>query len=235
MPCRIDRIFATRSGDISLVMKRIALVGILWAIVLVAGCTENAADLDDQLIEATRHFNLRQVSKLLEKGADVDARNARGGTPLMHAAYHGNLELCRLLIEKGADLNAKASNGTTAIMLAALNGWPQVMELLVANEADVNAQKKDGTTALYFAAFRGRAAAAKILIKSGADVNAQRKDGLTPLIAAVIGGGHLDVVKALVAAGANANVVVKGVTALDLAKANGHSKVAKYLETREAD
>ena len=39
---------------------------------------------------------------LLDKGADVNAQDEKGNTPLMAAAAINNAELCRLLLDKGA-------------------------------------------------------------------------------------------------------------------------------------
>ncbi|HVK05686.1 MAG TPA: ankyrin repeat domain-containing protein [Armatimonadaceae bacterium] len=52
---------------------------------------------------------------LIEKGADVNGRNAEGITPLMYSALAGRAELAALLVEKGADVNAKDTNGLTAL------------------------------------------------------------------------------------------------------------------------
>src|SRR5579859_4542752 len=57
------------------------------------------------------------VRVLLERGADPNARNRAGATPLIYGAY--NFEKSRLLVEKGADVNARAQNGTTPLMIAA--------------------------------------------------------------------------------------------------------------------
>ena len=53
---------------------------------------------------------------LVEKGADVDARDDTGVTALMNAAWDQRLELVEFLIEKGADVNARDQDGKTALM-----------------------------------------------------------------------------------------------------------------------
>ena len=50
------------------------------------------------------------VRLLLEKGADIEARDRTQQTPLHYAAYSGSEKLVRLLLEKGADIEARSKN-----------------------------------------------------------------------------------------------------------------------------
>ena len=59
------------------------------------------------------------MKALLDKGADVNAKDDKERTPLMSAAYRGYLEVVKLLLEKGADVKAKDKGGLTALMFAA--------------------------------------------------------------------------------------------------------------------
>ena len=62
------------------------------------------------------HIDVMRI--LIDKGADVNAKNKNGATALILAADKGNAEIVSFLIDKGADVNAKDGNGT-ALMLAA--------------------------------------------------------------------------------------------------------------------
>ncbi len=86
--------------------------------------------------------------------------------------------------------------------------------------------------ALYEAAKTGDAAEVAYWLQAGADPNAQHVEvGSTPLIAAAEN-GHLDAVKALIQAGADAAVRSDWDkwTALEAAKARGHDAVVTWLE-----
>jgi ankyrin repeat protein len=68
---------------------------------------------------------------LLERGADVNARDHDGETALMMAASGGSPEIVQALLDKGADVNAKfTATGKTALTLAEERGHTLIMELL---------------------------------------------------------------------------------------------------------
>jgi ankyrin repeat protein len=54
------------------------------------------------LLNACKDGNLEKVKQLLEKGADVNAKNKYGGTALMYASYQGHEEIVKLLKSYGA-------------------------------------------------------------------------------------------------------------------------------------
>ena len=74
------------------------------------------------------------VALLLKAGAEADARNAKGQTPLGGAAFKGHLEVTRLLLEAGADPLAD-QGGVTAGDLAVTFGRREIVALLQSHSA----------------------------------------------------------------------------------------------------
>jgi len=63
------------------------------------------------LMLASKYGELAIVKLLLEKGADVNAKDNRGYTALSQASKYGQLEVAKLLLKKGANVNAKEDWG----------------------------------------------------------------------------------------------------------------------------
>ena len=113
--------------------KRVT-VSILFAVCLVfVGCARERArnTQTDALFRATVEGNTDMVKSLLSSpGADVNATDERGNTPLLEAARYGHEDICRPLIAAGADLKAKDKDGKSALMLAVQNNHDDVVRVL---------------------------------------------------------------------------------------------------------
>ena len=72
------------------------------------------------------------VKALIDNGADLEASDFYGWTPLMKATYRNNIEIVKLLVEKGANVNAKNFVGNSVLYIAEeLNIKPDILHLLV--------------------------------------------------------------------------------------------------------
>jgi ankyrin repeat protein len=183
-----------------------------------------------QLMNAVQYDGSPEAVKLLlDKGANVNAKDNEGWHPLQHAAKRGNLEIVKLLLEKGADVNATNGGGGTALVSAAYRGYTDIAKLLVERGANVNTKENDQTTPLMWAARAGQTNSVVLLLNNGADINATNWSGDTILMTAV-GDGKIDVVRLLLAKGANVNVEnFLGRSALDEAKQNGNTAIVQLL------
>ena len=188
------------------------------------------------LSEAADRGDLQGVKDFLDNGADVNAKDESGATPLdinhnkeiadllrkhggkyskiRFAARDGDSEAVKEFLAAGADVNAK---GMTPLHNAAMNGHTEVAKLLLANGADVNAKNKNGGTPLHRAASKGHNEIVELLIGKGADVNAKDDKGRTPLDEAVAE-GHKEIVELLLAKSADVNTLIGGETPLDYAE-----------------
>ena len=108
------------------------------------------------------------LSVLLAEGADVNARDAAGRTPLHRALASAKTEVVSALIDAGADPTARDSRGSTPLHVAPASAVP----LLVAASADVNARNDGGETPLHVALSRGDLERVRTLLRFGADTAA---------------------------------------------------------------
>ncbi|XP_076435310.1 uncharacterized protein LOC143275219 [Babylonia areolata] len=172
---------------------------------------------------------------LLRAGADVNAKDSDGCTPLMWAGRGGHTNTSKLLMEHGADVNAKDILGHTPLMCAVRGGHADTAKLLMEHGTDINTKNCAGHTPLMCAVRGGHTDTAKLLMEHGADINTKNSAGHTPLMCAVRG-GHTDTAKLLMEHGADVNTKNSdGWTPLIWAVREGHTDTAKLLMEHGAD
>ena len=142
------------------------------------------------------------VSRCLETGADANARDEGGRTPLMFATLLAPVGAVQILLEAGADVNARTEEGRTPLTFGVASKRVEIVRTLLEAGADVNARREDGRTALMGAASREHVEIVRTLLEAGADVNARREDGRTTLISAA-SREHVEIVRTLLLAGAD--------------------------------
>ena len=87
--------------------------------------------LNERLLDASKNDDVNKVKELLDSGADKDAKNNYGWTPLIRACAHVHLEVVKLLLEYGADKEAKNNYGSTPLIIASFHGYTEVVKLLL--------------------------------------------------------------------------------------------------------
>lgn len=196
--------------------------------------------------------NTEIVDLLIEAGANVNAKDESGRTPLFCATFLKKPEMAQVLVNAGADVNVQDKEGKTALMLTgdlvlrshcksikvpamfSKEGFKETVQILLAAGADVNLQDKKKCTALFELLKVADAEVVQALLAAGADVNLQEENALTPLF--VIMGNPSDdkeITKLLIEAGANINLQASEklgrVTPLMQAIHGGHTESAKLL------
>jgi len=210
------------------------------------------------LAEHGRKRHAQIAALLLDAGADVNAKDAHGATPLAEAASLGEVSLSVLLVSRGADveravgedrdlvLDAVGCLDTDLAEFLASRGAPmgihaacaigltgRVKALLEEDATRISSKTEGGDTLLHLAARHGRLDVVRLLVERGADLEADAVWRGRPLHEAVRS-GDLRVVDRLVTAGADVNARDrKGNTPVSL-RACGRPMV-EYFVRRRAD
>ena len=166
-----------------------------------------AGESVDGLFTAIRQGDRPLVARLVGQGADVNAANPGGVTPLLQAVLTSDLKMVRLLIAKGANVKAQGESGITPLHAAAFDAG--LTRVLLDAGADPNAATSSGQTPLFGAVRNGNEAVVRMLLRAGANVNALRaaaSRSVPPLNAAVTS-GNAAIVRRLIAAGADVKLV----------------------------
>jgi ankyrin repeat protein len=142
----------------------------LAALVASLGATALAESPLADAIEAGRRA---AALTLIAEGADVDAAQRDGTTPLHWAAYRLDAELVDRLVATGAKANTLNRFGASPLGEAAKAANATIVAKLLEAGADVESANADGETALMLTARTGSTAVAKLLIDAGANVNAR--------------------------------------------------------------
>lgn len=122
---------------------------------------------------------------LLENGAEIDAKDGLGRTPLICAVINQQAETIQLLLDKGADI-AATFDGNTVLMEAVMQNHEGIVLMLLEQGVDKEAQNNAGNIALQIAAASDFVRIVRHLLDKGANINTNDKKGITPLMSAAI-------------------------------------------------
>ncbi|MHC4463099.1 MAG: ankyrin repeat domain-containing protein [Planctomycetota bacterium] len=136
--------------------------------------------------------SLDKLRSFRKAGTDINAKDARGMTPLLRAVTGRHVDAVKFLIDNGADVNTGDEQGYVSLMYALWTMDSDMVKLLVDKRADVNAKDtQSGYTSLHWAVMAGSKELAELILEGGADLNAESTRGETPLDLARQGGPEI--------------------------------------------
>ena len=192
---------------------------------------------------------------LLQKGADPNAKNYCGQTPLMYAAKSGREKIVDELINKQASLNDTDRDGEKAIIYAVNLGHSKIVERFLNLGANPHCRGYYGNTLIEMAVKGGYLKVIRLLLERGANIldivedtircaaNNGHEEAIKLVLnlredASTIGGkalivaaekGFEGIVAFLLQKGVNVNVADEGNTPIIQASSNGHEGVVRLL------
>jgi ankyrin repeat protein len=180
--------------------------------------------MTNKFFKAIQEGDRDQVERMLRRTPNlIKVKSKKNLSPLMTALYFHEDEIARLLLDRMVALTVfeAAATGKMVHLISNLGHNPEL----------ANAFSEDGFQPLGLAAYFGQTETVKYLIKAGAEVNSPSRNslGVTPLQSAVAG-GHLEITRLLLQAGASPNVRERGgYTPLHTAAKNGDAEIVRCL------
>ena len=181
--------------------------------------TNTTQELNKELLfSAILTNNSSLVQDLLTNGADPNFY-FRDNLPALHLATRiGHTDIVEVLIAGGANPNIQDRNGWTALHLATLIEHTDIVEILIAGGANPNIQDINGRTALHWVFYKLK------------DIKGNRYVDSVQTKALKAYNTHIDIIKSLIAGGANPNIQDRnGWTALHVGAKNGFAEAVEIL------
>ncbi|MBN1550377.1 ankyrin repeat domain-containing protein [bacterium] len=157
---------------------RISLFVCLLHVIFLVSCMTQER-LNELLILSVKECDNILTGQYLERGADANATDIKGFSPLHYASSY---PVAELLINHGANPNAQNTYlGETPLQSAILSNNRNIVEYLVSRGADVNLTDFSGSSPLHYAAANHHADIIKVLLQNGAKINTTNSNGMSPL------------------------------------------------------
>ena len=135
-----------------------------WFAFACGACGHRAAEshsLDLELLHSAEKGDLASVQRFVKKGANIEAKDQSGSTPLMIAVGNADTAMVRFLLDRGARVDTRNTDGADVLIEAAQMGRASVVELLL--------QKRTGQRVLNEAIFRAIEYQPMILYRESGD------------------------------------------------------------------
>lgn len=190
---------------------------------------------DARLLAAAETGDLAALHASIADGANVDARDATGRTPLLVATQARQTEAFRALLEAGADVDLRDDRLDNPFLYAGAEGILDILKLANEAGADPAITNRYGGVAVIPASERGHVETVRYLLtETDVDVDHVNKLGWTALLEAILlsdgGPRHQAIVALLIEAGADVDLADKdGVRPLAHARARGQTEIAALL------
>jgi ankyrin repeat protein len=187
-----------------------------------------SVDEMQRLFDSVQRGATNEVSELLRENPLLLEAEREGVSALRVAVYHGHPEVARIFVESGARLDVFDAS--------AIGETARLSELLAEDRSCANTFAADGFTPLGLAAFFRHPAAVRMLAANGAEVNVPSRNAqrVAPIHSAVAGGA-VEIVRELLASGADVHAREGGFTPLHGAAAEGNVEMVQLLLTHGAD
>lgn len=190
---------------------------------------------NDMLIQAVKDNEDYRIVPLLENGADINAINKKGWSPLLLAIDSNSQEVVNVLIEEGADLYHYSYDNDTPLYLAIKNKQVQIALLLLERGTDYTTKKDGKSLLMYSIEYKTPEIANELIKYHDIDINIKGKEGLTPLMLA-LRNDQPEIAVSLIKSGAKINIQSDGGwSPLMYALFKDYSEVAQLLLNEGAD
>lgn len=182
----------------------------LISIITENDCLEMPSNNDRQtpLMLAVKNANIEMVAKLIEIGANVNAKDLLDKTPLMMIGFD-SIKIAKLLIDSGADINALDSDQKTPLIWSAYDGNPKVSQYLIDLSVDIETiETFSGNTALTAAVKYRHDETMRVLLSAGASTTTKNRQQLDALLLAIEQKSH-DRLKTLLSYTKNIDAIIQ--------------------------
>ena len=181
----------------------------------------------------------KTLQEIIDHGADMNAKDKRGRTALLHGCFLRHMDSVKVLLGAGADPSIADEEGFSCLH-AAIDGRcsKDTLQALIDHGAHIDAQRKDGTNAFLRACSTGQSESVRLLLEAGAKVTTAKPGayGNTCLHLAIQGKCNNEALQKIIEKGMNVNTQNNnGQSALLLACQSAQAESVKLLLENGAD